>query len=103
MVCFTHCFTTATYRHIVVAMESNIHPREGEPKTRGLMGFVRRLFWDKKFAHYTWIGVFVSIFSIFLLWLLIDIFGIPTIISGTIVTGFIFILRYILFRFFKIL
>jgi len=62
-----------------------------------------RLFFDKKFAHYTWIGIFISVLNIFLLWLFIDIFGIPTVISSTIVIGLTFILRYVLFDIFKIL
>jgi len=62
-----------------------------------------RLFLDKKFAHYTWIGIFISVLNIFLLWLLIDIFSISTIISSTLVIGFTFILRYILFSIYKVL
>jgi len=65
--------------------------------------FIGRLFLDKKFAHYTWIGVFISLLSVFLLWLLIDIFDIPTIISSFLVVGLTFILRYILFDLFKVL
>ncbi len=62
-----------------------------------------RLFFDKKFVRYTWIGIFISILNIFFLWLLIDIFGIPTIISSTSVIGVTFVLRYVLFDVFKIL
>lgn len=62
-----------------------------------------RLFLHKKFLHYTWIGVFISLLNIFLLWLLIDNFHIPTIISSTLVVVGTFILRYILFDSFKIL
>lgn len=62
-----------------------------------------RLFLDKKFFHYTLIGVCISILNIFLLWLLIDIFKIPTVISSTLVIGATFIFRYILFRVFGLM
>lgn len=62
-----------------------------------------RLFLDKKFAHYTWIGIFISVLNIFLLWFFIDIFHISTIISSTLVVLGTFILRYVLFDSFKIL
>lgn len=62
-----------------------------------------RLFFDKKFLHYTWIGIFISLLNIFLLWLMIDILGIPTIVSSTLVVVGTFLLRYILFDSFKIL
>ena len=62
---------------------------------------IGKLFWDKKFLHYTWIGIFISVLNIFLLWLLIDIFDIPTVISSTAVIGATFIIRYVLFRRFE--
>ncbi len=62
-----------------------------------------RLFFDKKFVYYTWIGIFISLLNIFFLWLLIDVVGISTIVSGTLVVGVTFILRYVLFDSFKIL
>ena len=65
--------------------------------------YFKRLFLDKKFVHYTWIGIFISILNIFLLWLLIDNFHIPTVISSTLVVIGTFILRYVLFDSFKIL
>ena len=65
--------------------------------------YIKRLFWDKKFLHYTWIGIFISLLNIFFLWLLIDIFDIGTVISSILVVGGTFILRYILFDLFKIL
>jgi len=64
---------------------------------------VKQLFMNKKFAHYTWIGIFISLLNIFFLWLLIDVFGIPTIVSSTLVVAVTFLLRYILFDSFKIL
>ncbi|OGZ73729.1 MAG: hypothetical protein A2832_00705 [Candidatus Zambryskibacteria bacterium RIFCSPHIGHO2_01_FULL_44_22b] len=62
---------------------------------------IGKLFLDKKFLHYTWIGIFISVLNIFLLWLFIDIFGIPTIISSTVIIGATFIIRYVLFRRFE--
>lgn len=64
---------------------------------------IGRLFFDKKFVHYTWIGIFISLLNIFLLWLLIDIIGIPTVISSALVVVITFVLRYVLFDSFKIL
>lgn len=64
---------------------------------------IRRLFLDKKFFNYTWIGIFVSVLNIFLLWLFIDIFGIPTVLSSTIIIGSTFVLRYVLFDVFDVL
>ena len=55
-------------------------------------------FFEKEFFHYTWISVFISVLNIFLLWLLIDVFDIPTIISSTLIIGGTFIIRYILYR-----
>jgi len=64
---------------------------------------IGKLFLDKRFFHYSWIGIFVSVLNIFLLWLFIDIFQIPTVISSTIIIGATFIIRYILFRKFETL
>ena len=76
---------------------------EKKPKHKGLRGFIERLFFDKKFAFYTGIGIFISALTIALLWLLIDVLHIHTVIAGVITTGVAFILRYILFDVFKIL
>ena len=62
---------------------------------------IGKLFFDKKFLHYTWIGIFISVLNIFLLWLFIDIFGISTVISSTVIIGATFIIRYVLFRRFE--
>ena len=64
---------------------------------------IARLFVDRKFLHYTWIGIFISLLNIFLLWLLIDILDISTLVASTIVVTGTFIFRYILFDVFKIL
>ena len=62
-----------------------------------------QLFLNRKFATYTWIGVFISLLNVFFLWLFIDVAGIGTIISSILVVGGTFILRYVLFDVFKIL
>lgn len=72
-------------------------------KSRVLRSRAGRLFIDKKFFHYTLVGVFISVLNIFLLWLLIDVFGIPTVISSTLVIGSTFIFRYVLFRAFGLM
>ena len=64
---------------------------------------VGRLFLDKKFVHYTWTGALVSVLNIFLLWFLIDVVNISTVVASTLVIAGTFILRYILFDFFKVL
>ncbi|MBI5138661.1 MAG: GtrA family protein [Candidatus Vogelbacteria bacterium] len=62
-----------------------------------------KLFLDKKFFHYTWIGIFISVLNVFLLWLLIDILSISTVVSSILVIGLTFIIRYVLFRRFEAL
>ena len=62
-----------------------------------------KLFLDKKFFHYTWIGIVISLLNIFLLWLLIDVLHVGTIIASTFVIGATFIIRYVLFRRFETL
>lgn len=62
-----------------------------------------RLFVDRKFFYYTCIGILISVLNIFLLWLFIDVFGIPTVISSTVVIGATFIFRYVLFRVFGVM
>lgn len=60
-----------------------------------------KLFLDKKFFHYTWIGVFISGLNVFLLWLFIDMWHIPTVVSSVFIIGATFIVRYLLFRRFE--
>jgi putative flippase GtrA len=80
---------------------------ENDPITKRSVNYLKdtrlgRIFLDRKFFNYTWIGILISLLNIFLLWLFIDIFQIPTIIASTIVVGMTFILRYILLTLFKI-
>ena len=53
---------------------------------------------NHSFFKYTWIGALFSLLNIFFLWLLIDIFGIPTLISSTIIVGGLFALKYLFYR-----
>lgn len=56
------------------------------------------LFFEKQFLHYLWTGGLFTILNIVLVWLCIDVLGIPTIVSSTIVIGGLFILRYLVYR-----
>ncbi len=71
-------------------------------KLRILNTSVGRLFIDRKFFYYTCIGTFIAVLNIFLLWLLIDIVKMKTVVASTLVIGFTFIFRYVLFHFFKL-
>ncbi|KKQ77587.1 MAG: hypothetical protein US98_C0001G0014 [Parcubacteria group bacterium GW2011_GWC1_38_6] len=73
------------------------------PDTDTFFKRTKRLFFDKKFLHYLWTSIFISVLNIVFLYVFIDILGIPTIISSTAVIGSTFIIRYILFDFFKVL
>lgn len=64
---------------------------------------LKELFFNKRFFHYTWIGVLVSVLNIFLLWLLIDVFHIATLVASTGVVAFNFLFRYVLLDYFKIM
>lgn len=61
------------------------------------------LFFDKSFIHYTWVSIFFSLLNIFLLWLFIDVFSVRTVIASSVVIGGTFLLRYVIFRLFKIM
>lgn len=59
---------------------------------------IGQLFLDKKFFHYTWIGIFISVINVLLLWLLIDVAHLSTVLSSTIVVALTFVIRYVMFR-----
>ena len=84
-----------------MATDDNTFLKRAEIRLRNT--YVGRLFLGKKFAHYTWIGIFISALNVFFLWLLIDILDISTIISSILVVGLTFLLRYVLFSIFKVL
>ena len=67
-----------------------------------LLNYCKRLFFDKKFFHYTWIGILISILNVFFLWLFIDVFLWPTVFSSVLVVVGNFIFRYILMDLFKV-
>ena len=52
----------------------------------------------KKFVIYTWVGVLITTINIFLLWLFIDIFKIPTIISSITIVGGLFLFKFYLYK-----
>ena len=61
-----------------------------------------RLFFDKRFVNYAWIGGFFSILNVFLLWFFIDIMGISTVVASVLVIGGTFLLRYVFLRIFNV-
>lgn len=81
-------------------LEKEESPKNLKRSLKNLKGV--RLFWDKRFANYTWIGIFISVLNIFLLWLFIDILDIQTVIASTLIIGVTFVLRYVLLTLFKI-
>lgn len=61
------------------------------------------LFLNKSFFHYFWTGGLFTLLNIFLVWLCIDVFNIPTIISSSAVIGGLFIARFVVYRWLKVL
>lgn len=55
-------------------------------------------FLQHSFAKYSYVGAFISLFTIFALWLLIDILGVPTLISSTAVVVVAFFLKYFFYK-----
>ena len=49
------------------------------------------------FSKYSFIGLFITIINIIMLYFMIDILGISTIVSSTIVVGGLFIIKFILY------
>lgn len=82
-------------------MESNDMTSEKVSKIKNIpiIGY----FWEKSFFHYFWTGGLFTVLNIFLVWLFIDILKIPTIVSSTIVIGGLFIIRYVVYKQFKIM
>lgn len=60
-------------------------------------------FIDRSFFHYLWSGGLFTVLSIFFVWFFIDVVHLPTIVGSSVSVGGIFILRYVLFRFLKIM
>lgn len=59
---------------------------------------INKLIKNKNFMIYTIVGILITILNIALLWLFIDIFRIPTLISSTIIVGGLFILKFIIYK-----
>ncbi len=64
---------------------------------------IGRYFLNKSFFDYFWTGGLFTILNIFFVWLFIDIFKIPTIISSIVVIGGLFIARYVVYRWLKVM
>ena len=56
--------------------------------------------WEKhrNFIVYLFVGVSITVTNIILLYLFIDILGISTILSSTVVVGGLFILKYFIYK-----
>ena len=52
----------------------------------------------KNFVTYAGVGILITIINIFLLWLFIDIFKIPTIISSITIVGGLFLFKFYLYK-----
>ncbi len=64
---------------------------------------VGRHFLNREFFHYFWTGGLFTLLNIVLVWLFIDIFKIPTLISSTVVIGGLFIARYLVYRWLEVM
>ncbi len=53
---------------------------------------------NRNFIVYTVVGAFITILNIVLLWLFIDIFKIPTILSSTLIVGGLFIIKFFIYK-----
>lgn len=53
---------------------------------------------NKSFVIYTYVGIIITILNIVLLWVMIDIFKIPTLISSTVVVVGLFILKFYMYK-----
>jgi hypothetical protein len=56
-----------------------------------------------QFTVYTAIVIFSSLLQIILVWILIDIFHVPTLLSVTTIIAGLFIIRFILFKIFHLI
>lgn len=62
------------------------------------MDYIRYYSKHKNFIIYTIVSASVSVINVILLYLFIDILKISTLVSGAIVVGGTFILKYFMFR-----
>lgn len=84
-----------------IAEDTGVRSREWVLRLRAIP--VLGHFADKSFFHYFWTGGLFTLLNIFLVWLSIDIFHIPTIISSVVVIGGLFLGRYLVFRWLGVL
>lgn len=57
----------------------------------------------KQFIVYCIIGISLTLFSVFSLWLMIDILNINTVISGFLIAGICFFLRFAIYKVTKLI
>ena len=65
--------------------------------------YLVQFFSHKSFFHYLWTGGLFTALNIFLVWLFIEIFEIPTLVSSVVVIGGLFIARYVVYRWLKVI
>ena len=53
---------------------------------------------NKNLMLYTTIGAFISLLNIVLVWILIDLFKIPTLIATSVVVGSLFVFKFYLYK-----
>jgi len=53
---------------------------------------------NKNFFTYTWVGTFISLLNIILVWILIDFLHVHTLIATTGVIGFLFFFKFYLYK-----
>ena len=52
----------------------------------------------KNFLIYTYVGLIVSLMNIFFVWLLIDVFHVNTLLSTSLVVGFLFLIKFAIYK-----
>jgi len=52
----------------------------------------------KNFLIYFSVGLFMAALNVFFLWLMIDIWRIPTVLSSTVVVGSIFLMKFWVYK-----
>ena len=53
---------------------------------------------NKNLILYTTIGAFISLLNIVFVWILIDLFKIPTLIAASVVVGSLFVFKFYLYK-----
>ncbi len=68
-----------------------------------IINYIIKTFLTAKFYIYTYVGVLTTILTVILLWLTIDIMGIPTLLASSVIIFSTFILKYYLYVKFKLI